>query len=547
MAPLRFRTGVALASILLAGAAPPSPAPISAARIKEHVRILASDAFLGRGPTQPGEAKTIDYLARQFEAAGLRPAGPNGSWFQDVPLIRYDRGPVRIGASVGGRPLPLRIGQDVTAASRIVGRTSIVDAPIMFGGYGVTAPELGFNGYEGVDLKGKVVLVLAGDPDFEAGRDLGFGGRALAFAGRTGEKIAAAQARGAIAVLTIHETAAASYPWQQVQGGDPVPGYALDPGGPVRSGFGLRGWMRREVAVELLRRAGLDYGRLKRQAQSPAFRAVAVGDATLSADFTTSASKVVSRNVVGLVPGRSQASETILYGAHWDAYGVNSFDPPQDRIRNGAVDNATGTATLIEVARAFAQAPSPQRSILFAAWTAEEKGLLGASWYAEHPLRPLETTAAVFNLDPHVALGAARNLELIGVGRTPLEQDLARVARTRGLRVDPEDNSEAGWYYRSDHFAFAQKGVPTVYFRAGRDLVRGGKRAGSAAVERYNARCYHQTCDEFDERWDMAGPAQEGSVAFDLGLELANSRRWPGWNAGSDYARLREASARQRR
>jgi Zn-dependent M28 family amino/carboxypeptidase len=529
------------------GAAAPPPSPISAARIKEHVRVLSSDAFRGRGPTQAGEAKTIDYLARQFAAAGLKPAGPNGSWFQEVPLVRYDRGPVRIGAVVRGQLLPLVPGRDVTVSSRILGRTQLENAPVVFGGYGVVAPALGFDGYEGVDLRGKVVLLLAGDPDFEAGRDLGFGGRALAFAGRTGEKIAAAQARGAIAVITIHETEAASYPWSQIQNGDALPAFGLDEGGPLKSGFGLRGWMRREPAVELLRRAGLDYRELKRLAQAPAFRAVPLTGATLSADFTTSASRVISRNVVAMVPGTSRANETVLYGAHWDANGENAFDPPRDRIRNGAVDNGVGTATLLEVARAFATGPRPQRTILFAGWTAEEKGLLGASWYAAHPLRPLETTAAVLNLDPHLALGAARNLDLIGPGRTPLEADLARVAAARGLRLDPEVNSEAGWYYRSDHFAFAQKGVPTVYFRAGQDLVRGGLKAGQAIVSAYNARCYHQTCDEFDRRWDLAGAAQEGTVAYDLGREIANSGRWPGWNAASDYGKLREASARARR
>jgi hypothetical protein len=528
-------------------AAAPLPSPISAARIKEHVRVLSSDAFRGRGPTQAGEAKTIDYLARQFAAAGLKPAGPNGSWFQEVPLVRYDRGPVRIGASVHGQAFPLRLGRDITVSSRILGRTQLANAPIVFGGYGVVAPALGYNGYDGVDLRGKVVLVLAGDPDFEAGRDLGFGGRALAFAGRTGEKIAAAQARGAIAVITIHETAAASYPWSQIENGDPLPVFGLDEGGELKSGFGLRGWMRREPALELLRRAGLDYRELKRRAQAPAFRAVPVTGATISADFVTVPSRVVSRNVVAMVPGTSRAAETVLFGAHWDANGENAFDPPSDRIRNGAVDNGVGTATLLEVARAFSKGPRPQRTVLFAGWTAEEKGLLGASWYAAHPLRPLETTAAVLNLDPHLALGAARNLDLIGPGRTPLEGDLARVAAARGLRLDPEANSEAGWYYRSDHFAFAQKGVPTVYFRAGQDLVKGGRTAGGTIVEAYNARCYHQTCDEFDPRWDLAGAAQEGTVAYDLGREIANSGRWPGWNPGNEYGKLRAASARARR
>jgi hypothetical protein len=528
-------------------AATPAPSPISAARIKEHVRILSSDAFRGRGPTQAGEAATIDYLARQFAAAGLRPAGPNGSWYQEVPLVRYDRGPVTMSAKVGGTSMPLRSGRDVAVSSRILGRTRVIDAPIVFGGYGVVAPQLGFNGYQGVDIRGKVVLVLAGDPDFEAGRDLGFGGRALALAGRVGEKIAAAQAAGAVGVITIHETAPASYPWSQIGTGDPLPAFGLDEGGELKSGFGLRGWIRREPAVELLRGAGLDYQELKRRAQAPGFSAIAVPNATLSADFVTTPARVVSRNVVAMLPGTSRANETVLYGAHWDANGENAFDPPADRIRNGAVDNGVGTATLLEVARAFAAGPRPQRTVLFAGWTAEEKGLLGAAWYAGHPLRPLETTAAVFNLDPHLALGAARNVDLIGPGRTPLEGDLARVASASGLRLEPEVNSEAGWYYRSDHFAFAQKGVPTVYFRAGQDLVRGGRRAGQAIVEAYNARCYHQTCDEFNPRWDLAGAAQEGTVAYELGREIANSGRWPGWNPGSEYGRLRDASAKARR
>ncbi|MDO9488495.1 MAG: M20/M25/M40 family metallo-hydrolase, partial [Sphingomonadaceae bacterium] len=213
---------------------------------------------------------------------------------------------------------------------------------------------------------------------------------------------------------------------------------------------------------------------------------------------------------------------------------------------NGAVDNATGTATLVEIARAFAAAPKPDRSILFIAWTAEEKGLLGAEWYAANPLRPLDTTVAAFNLDPHVVLGRTKNLDLIGGGRTPLEDDLRRVAKAQGLRVDDETIPEAGWYFRSDHFAFAKKGVPTVYFRAGRDLVTGGLAAGDAGANAYNEARYHQTTDEFDPAWDFAGAAQEGSVAYALGAELANSRRWPGWNDGVEYKAVRDRSAASR-
>jgi Zn-dependent M28 family amino/carboxypeptidase len=286
---------------------------------------------------------------------------------------------------------------------------------------------------------------------------------------------------------------------------------------------------------------------MKRQARQPGFRAVPLGGATLSANLSTQTERVTSRNVVARLPGTSRPDETILYGAHWDAYGIGPADARGDRIRNGAIDNAVGTATLLDIARAFARGPRTERSLVFAFWTAEEKGLLGAEYYAANPLYPLETTAAVFNLDPHVVLGPARNLDLIGGGRTELEDDLVRIARMDGLAVAPETNPEAGWYFRSDHFAFARRGVPTVYFRAGRDLVNGGRARGEALAADYNANRYHQTTDEFDPSWDMSGAVQEGTAAWRLGRELANSRRWPTWREGVDYRALRDASAAARR
>lgn len=536
---------IALVSLLLSA---PAAAQISAAGIKEHVRVLSSDEFKGRGPTQEGDEKTVAYLARQFEAAGLEPGGPNGSWYQDVPLIRYDRvGPVRISASVAGATIPLEAGKDVTASSRIVGETRLDGAPLVFVGYGIDDPAIGWNNYGDMDLKGKVAVFLANDPDFEAPAPGEFGGRALVFAGRFGAKVEAARRRGAAAVLVIHETAPASYPWSQVANSDPLPGFGLVPADPKAPGFGLTGWLHRDAALNLFRRAGLDFEQLKAAARQKNFRAVAIGNARLSARFAMTATPVASRNVVARLKGRTRPDETIVYGAHWDANGIGPADARGDTIRNGAIDNATGTATLLEIARAFAKGRRPERSLLFIGYTAEEKGLLGAEYYAANPLYPLETTAAVFNLDPHVAMGKARSLDLIGGGRTDLERDLVRVARKHGLRVDEERSPEAGWYFRSDHFAFAKKGVPALAFRAGRDLVKGGVAAGDAQIADYNENRYHQTTDEFDPAWDMGGAAQEARVAYELGRELAGSGRWPTWNDGVEYKKVRETSAALRR
>jgi Zn-dependent M28 family amino/carboxypeptidase len=306
-------------------------------------------------------------------------------------------------------------------------------------------------------------------------------------------------------------------------------------------------WLHRDAAIDLFRRAGLDLQALKIRARDKSFRALNIGDARLSASLETRATPVVSRNVVARLPGRRFPQETVIYGAHWDANGIGAPDMKGDTIRNGAVDNATGTATLLEIARAFGRGKRLQRSVMFIAYTAEEKGLLGAEYYAANPIAPLATTAAVLNLDPHVVIGKARSLDLIGGGRTELERDLVSVAARHGLRIEEERSPEAGWYFRSDHFAFAKKGVPVLAFRAGRDLVKGGRAAGDAATEDYNRNRYHHTSDEFDAAWDMAGAEQEGQIAFELGRDLANSRRWPTWNEGVEYKLIRQATEAARR
>ncbi len=524
----------------LLAAAALAASPITAERIRTDVKTLSSDAFGGRGPGEAGEAKTIAYLAAQFAAAGLQPGGEHGGWVQDVPLVRLDR---ESGATLTLDGTPLTLGRDAALSLRNAGATAVTDAPLVFAGFGIVDATTGFDAYAGVDMAGKVAVVLANDPDFEAGRDLGFEGRRMVYAGRIGVKIEAAAKAGAIGALIIHEDAAASYPFSQIGSGDALPAMVPAPLGV--SAIRFSGWLQGDVAAALLRRHGLTLAALKERARDPHFRAFALDGSSVSVAGTLRATPVVSHNVVAKLPGTTQAGETVLYGAHWDANGTNG-PVNGDGIRNGAVDNATGTAEVLEIARAFAHAPRPARTVVFALWTAEEKGLLGSDYYAGHPLYPLATTALMINLDPHVVLPAAKDIELIGGGRVSAEADVRRIAAAQDLRVDDEPAVEAGWYFRSDQFSFAKRGVPAITFRAGRDLIAGGFAAGSAAVADYNVHRYHQPSDEFDPRWTFAGTVQEASVAFALGLELANGSAWPAWNAGGEYGTLREASAAER-
>ncbi|GGE15144.1 aminopeptidase [Polymorphobacter glacialis] len=534
---------ILLAVLLLV--TPAHAAEISADRIKADVRTLSSDAFGGRGPGEDGEERTIAFLAQAFAAAGLAPGGDNGGWLQAVPLVRLDRAPGTVMLlTLGETTRPLVLGKDVTLALRNPGRTTVERLPLAFAGYGVVDPVTGHDAYKGVDMAGKIAVVLANDPDFEAGRDLGYEGRRMAYPGRVGAKFEAAARAGAAGVLVIHEDAAASYPFNQVGSGDALPAMVAAPLKP--SGFRLSGWLSGAVAGDLLRHSGLDLAALKTRSRDPGFRAFAL-PASVSANGRLLAAPFTSYNVVGILPGASRADDYILYGAHWDANGRNGADGKGDAIRNGAIDNATGTAELIEVARVFAAGPRPARSIVFAAWTAEEKGLLGATYYAANPRYPLARTAAVINLDPHVVLPAAKNLELVGGGRTSLEADLKTVAAAMKLRVDDEPNPEAGWYFRSDHYPFARRGVPVLAFRAGRDLVVGGFAKGDAIVAAYNMSDYHQTSDEFDAGWSFAGTAQEAEAAYRVGAALANGASWPGWTNAPDFAATRAETAGQRR
>ncbi|MFC6348943.1 MULTISPECIES: M28 family metallopeptidase [Stenotrophomonas] len=519
--------------------------------LSRHVRVLASDEFEGRAPATAGEQRTVDYLVEQFRKAGLQPGGKDGSWVQEVPLVRAQvDGEVEAWLQLGTQRTRLVNGQDVTLQSLspqdVVDRQ---DLPLVFVGYGIHAPERHWDDYKDVDLAGKIAVVLINDADFEADAPGAFDGKAVTYYGRWTYKFEEAARRGADGVLIVHETAPAAYPWATVKASGTSPLFDIQRSEADARALHtpLRGWMQRTLAERIFAAAGLDFETEKRKAMRADFRPVPLGDARLSASFWIKREPVVTRNVVAKLEGAAHPDESVIFSAHWDAFGIGQPDANGERVRHGAIDNATGVASVLELARVFAAGPRPQRTLYFIALTAEEKGLLGASYYAEHPLAPLETTAAVLNIEMFSPDGETADIATWGKGRVSLEADVDRVARARGRRWSPDPNLEAGFFYRADHFAFARKGVPAITLGAGLDKRDGGIAAGRALRDAYFARCYHQACDAWSPQWDARGLAADTLLVYDLGLELANSRHWPAWDKGAEFEAAREASDTARR
>ena len=554
---MRFSALLALSLLAACASKPAAPgtaAQIDPIRMSNMVRTLASDEFEGRAPGAPAESKTIAYISEQFRLAGLEPAGENGGWTQRVPLVRTQ---LAKGGSVAvamkGERIPLRVPEDLYFSTvRETQRARIEGAPMVFVGYGVAAPERQWDDFKGVDLDGKVALFLVNDPDFEAAPGAAvagrFGGQAMTYYGRWTYKFEEAARRGAIAALVVHETAGAGYGWNTVQapGGENY-NIVLKPGAqqPVL----LQGWIQRSVTEDLFRRAGRDFETVKRQAQSSDFRPVELG-ALLSADFRVEAERVESNNVLGKIGGTRHPDETIWFASHWDAYGVGAPDARGKTVRPGALDSASGIAGVVELGRAFKIGPPPERTLVFAAWTAEERGLLGAEHYATNPLFPIDKAVANLTLDTLQPNGLARDVVLIGKGQSALEDRLAAAAARQGRTVTPDARPERGLFYRADHFAFARRGVPVLLLMAlggGVDLVDGGREAGDRWVTEFTANCYHQTCDEWRPDLDFSGAAQDVALLYDIGRELAFGRDWPEWNSGSEFRAIRERSAAARR
>lgn len=524
-------------------------------QLAQSVRTLASDLFEGRAPGTIGEERTIGYLVGRFQALGLEPGGPDGQWVQSVPLLHTRLGKAqKLGIAQGGVTTDWTVGSHVYLSTlQPKDKVAVEAAPLVFVGYGVSAPERGWDDYKGVDLKGKVAVFLINDPDFEAnkGEDAfgAFGGRAMTYYGRWTYKFEEAARRGAIGALIVHDTPGAGYGWNVVvsPGGE---NYDLVRPADKLTSLAVQGWVEGDAANALFDGASLDLAALRKQSRSKAFRPVELTGARFSAAFPVTQEVVQSANVLARIPGTKRPDETVMYGAHWDAYGKGAPDAQGRIYRAGANDDALGIAGLFEIARAFKAGPAPDRSVLFAAWTAEERGLLGSEHYAQNPVWPLDSTVANLTLDILQTAGKAKDVILVGKGQSTLEDDLAKVAAAQGRVVTQESLPEGGLFYRADHFSMAKRGVPVLLLMGiagASDLVEGGRAAGQAWVDAYTGQCYHQACDAIGPDWKLDGAAQDVDLLLNIGRDLATSTRWPQWKPGSEFKAVRDKSVAARR
>ena len=553
---ISFVVLLAAAATVAAQRGPTLPAtPIQVDRLTAHIKEVSSDAYEGRGPGTRAEQKVVDYLSKQLSAAGVQPGGDSDGkggrkWTQAVTLLRSEAGgPVKASFAVNGATIPLEQGEQIAIRSTQLptSRVTVKSAPVIFLGYGVNAPERRWDDFKGVDVKGKILVVLINDPDFEADLGRRFDGKAMTYYGRWTYKYEEAARRGAAGVLVVHETAPASYGWATVKNSNTAAILDIVRDRPAETHPQVEGWIQRDVAVDLFKRAGLNFDAEKKKAQSQAFKPVPLGNATLSVDYPVKQSKLTSSNVVGLLRGTGHPDETVIYSAHWDHLGIGSPDASGDRIYNGARDNGTGIAAVLELARAFGRGPRTDRSVVFMLVTAEEQGLLGTEYYARHPMYPLATTAAVYNLDAFAVAGPARDVSVSGEGKITLQDDLAAAAQKQGRRFSPDPQPEAGLFYRSDHFPFAKAGVPAISLTSGEDLYTGGVAAGKKAEADYEEKRYHQAADEWSADWDLRGVAIDVGLVYELGRDLANSRRWPEWKADSEFNALRDTTKASRK
>lgn len=522
-------------------------APIDEARLRLHIKTLASDFFEGRGPGTRGDAMATTYIAGAFAAIGLEPAGDNGTWFQNFDLNRFSAAPE---ATFAVEDEIWKQRDHIMMISRRAdgSNTNLKDAPLVFAGYGVTARERGWNDYAGVDMRGKIAIVLVNDPDFEAvagdavaGR---FGGKAMQWYGRWPYKFDNAALVGAAGILIVHEDAPAAYGWGVVRNsfGTKFDFVRPDKGASLPA---VEGWMQRAVAVELLRKSGYDFEQLKIAARTPGFKPIVLNQ-TATVTMNIARETVSTRNVVAVLKGGTRPTEGIVMGTHHDHLGIR--EPVNgDSIYNGAIDNASGVAGMLEIARTMAAGPRPDRSVIFASWAAEEQGLLGSDYYVNNPLFPLARTAAAFTMDGLSHMGISSEMEISGSGKSTLDANLRTILAAQGRIFTPDRNPQFGSFYRSDHFPFARVGVPAMHPSAGTTLVNGGVAAGEAATKEWIEKRYHKPQDEYNPAWDMRGAVLDVTAARALMLSVANSHSWPSWVVGDEFETIRKASDAQRR
>jgi Zn-dependent M28 family amino/carboxypeptidase len=521
---------------------------ISAEDFAAHIRVLASDEFGGRQPGSEGEEKTVAYLRDQFQRLGLQP-GNGDSYFQTVPMLETHVDPARttMGLSVDGKPHPLRFGEDMVLGSRSgQSEVHVADAPVVFVGYGVNAPEANWNDYAGVDVKGKVVLMLINDPGFHNGDESLFEGRRMTYYGRWTYKFEEAARQGAAAAIIIHDTPGAAYGWDVVKNSWSGAQFDLLAADDPAPRLPMQGWVTGEAAAAVLAQAGLSLDKLREAAGKRGFKAVPLPATTLSADVHSTTRQSQSRNVIARLPGSKRPDEALLYTAHWDHLGTHP-DEPGDNIYNGAIDNATGVAGVLEIAEQFTvQNPRPERSVLFLLVTLEESGLLGSAYYAAHPVVPLKDTVAVMNIDALPVVGMTKDLIVVGLGNSDLEDLLKPIADKQGRVLVPESAPEKGTFFRSDHFSFAKAGVPALYIKGGVDHVDKGREYGLAQLDDYTKHRYHSAADNFDPDWDLRGIVQDLNALYQVGKKLSLDDSWPNYREGNAFRAVRDKSrARQ--
>jgi Zn-dependent M28 family amino/carboxypeptidase len=518
---------------------------VDEASYRGYIAGLSADELEGRAPATPGEERTVEYLEQQFLELGLQPAA-GGNFRQDVPLVEITALEPQLSFHRGAGGMTLAYGDDmVIGTRRVQPESSIADSEVVFVGYGIVAPEYGWNDYAGLDMRGKTALILVNDPGFVTGEEALFRGKAMTYHGRWTYKYEEAARQGAAAAIIVHDTAPASYDWGVVRNGWTGPQlYAESPDGNAGR-TALEGWITKERARQLMEIAGQDLDALSAAAVQRGFKPVPLG-VTANGGVKNAIRRTRSPNLAAVMPGKDRPDEYVIYIAHWDHLGV-AESGEGDRIYNGAVDNATGVAAILAIARGFRELlPGPSRSVMFMAVTAEESGLIGSEHYAAHPLVPLEKTAAVINVDALYPMGRATDVEVIGFGASQLEDLLAAAAKAQGRTLTADRKSEAGYFYRSDHFNFAKAGVPALYIKSGAVLRDGGEAAGVAWQEKYVAERYHKPNDEYQPSWDVGGSIEDLRLLFEVGARVANSGSWPEWYEGNEFRAARDASAASR-